>query len=180
MAQLPSPAMTDRRAHTPDRVGASVVPSASGPQPPDQIATAGELDLDRLPLAGITRRRIALVVAAVVTAWIVIAITRQVGEAAAATARAEQAAIENAELASEVSALERELQLIGRQPYILQQARAYGLGGAQEIPFELPPDTPPVAADAPGSATQRLGVSLERRSPLDSWLSVLFGPTPGD
>jgi cell division protein FtsB len=172
--------MTDRRAHTPDRVGASVVPSAPGLPPPPSDAVVGELDLDRLPLAGITRRRVALVVAAVVTAWIVIAITRQVGEAAAATARAEQATLENAQLAADVTALERELELIGRQPYILQQARSYGLGSAQEIPFELPPDTPPVAADAPGSATQRLGVSLERRSPLESWLSVLFGPTPGD
>jgi len=50
-----------------------------------------------------------------------------------------------------------------------------GLGGPDEIPFMLAADAPPLAADAPGSASVRVGADLERRSPLETWLALLFG-----
>ena len=55
-------------------------------------------------------------------------------------------------------------------------ARAYGLGGRKEIAFALAPDAPPLASDAPGSAGLRVGAAASRVSPLDRWLTLLFGP----
>ena len=39
--------------------------------------------------------------------------------------------------ASEIAGLERELERIQQQRFILQQARGYGLGGSKEIAFTL-------------------------------------------
>jgi len=142
---------------------------------PDTI-TRSEIDLAGLPVAGITRRRVAFLVAAFVTAWIVVVFARQVGEASAAATRAEMMRAANVELAGDLASLERELELIQRQDYILQQARAYRLGAPDEIPFTLSPDAPPLTADAPGSAAVRLGAGEPPISPLESWLSLLFGP----
>ncbi len=110
-------------------------------------------------------------------AWIVIAFARQVSEASAATARADDIASANAALRIEVSALERELDLIARQRYVEQQGRAYGLGGAREIAFTLEKDAPALPADAPGSAALRIGARADDVAPLERWLTVLFGPS---
>ena len=56
---------------------------------------------------------------------------RQVSEASAATARAEAMVAANAAQRTEIAGLERELERIQRQRFILQQARGYGLGGRQ-------------------------------------------------
>lgn len=160
----------------------------SGPDADDRPADAGssegasaaggppQLDLAGLPVAGITRRRMAFLAAAFVCAWIVVVFARQVGEASAATTRAEQMRLANAELAADVASLEQELELIQRQEYILQQARGFRLGAPNEIPFTLSPDAPPLTADAPGSASVRLGAGEPPITPLESWLSLLFGP----
>jgi hypothetical protein len=49
----------------------------------------------------------------------------------------------------------------------------------REIPFTLADDAPPLGPDAPGSAAVRLGAVADRRSPLESWLDLLFG-TPDE
>jgi cell division protein FtsB len=134
-------------------------------------------DLAALPIAGITRRRIGILACAMLGAWIVIAFARQVGEASAATARADDIASANAALRIEVGALERELDLIARQRYIEQQGRAYGLGGPREIAFTLEKDAPALPADAPGSAALRIGARTDDVAPLERWLTVLFGPS---
>jgi cell division protein FtsB len=134
-------------------------------------------DLSALPIAGITRRRMAILMSALLAAWIVVAFVRQVGEASDATARAEDIASTNAAMRIEVAALERELELIARQRYIEQQARAYGLGGSSETPFTLAADAPPLPDDAPGSAALRVGARPDAVSPLERWLTVLFGPS---
>jgi hypothetical protein len=77
----------------------------------------------------------------------------------------------------EVAAMERELDSIARQRFVEQQARAYRVGGAREIPFALAPDAPPLAENAPGSAAVRLGAEADSVSPLERWLTVLFGPS---
>ena len=143
---------------------------------PDAV---GRPDLDSLPVAGITRRRVAFVLATLLSAWIIVVFARQVGEATAASGKAQAAAAQNAVLTGDVAALQRELDRVSERAYILQQARAYGLGSAKETPFTLGPDAPPLSADAPGSADLRLGERVERRTPLESWLSLLFGPTEG-
>jgi hypothetical protein len=134
------------------------------------------VDLAGLPIAGLTRRRMAVIAAALLAAWIVVAFARQVSEASAAATRAQDIATGNAMLRLEVAAMERELDAIARQRFVEQQARAFRVGGAHEIPFALAPDSPALAADAPGSAAVRLGAEAEAVSPLERWLTVLFGP----
>jgi cell division protein FtsB len=123
----------------------------------------------------LTRRRIAIVVGALLAAWVVILFARQVGEASEAAARAESMRASTAALQAEVAALEEELALIQRQDYIEQAAREYRLGRADEVPFALADDAPALSADAPGSATVRLGTEREAPTPLDSWARLLFG-----
>lgn len=137
----------------------------------------GEPGLSALPIAGITRRRMSAAVATILAAWIVIVFVRQVSAAQAATERVAEIASGNIALRAQVASLEREFELIGRQRYIEQQARAYGLGSSREIAFTLARDAPPLPDDAPGSAAVRVGAETAHVSPLESWLTVLFGPS---
>jgi hypothetical protein len=143
----------------------------------DDRATVQAPDLAALPIVGITRRRVAILAGVMLAAWIVIVFARQVGEVSAASTRAENIASANAALRIEVSALERELDLIARQRYIEQQGRAYGLGGPKEIAFTLEDHAPVLPDDAPGSASLRVGAQSEHVAPLERWLTVLFGPS---
>lgn len=164
-------------------------PASDAPEPPQQREhDADDLDLDggpigavpdlsALPIAGITRRRMAAVMSGVLAAWIVIVFARQVGEASAATARVDDIALANADLRGQVASLEREMDLIRRQRYVEQQARGYGLGTAREVAFSLAADAPPLPDDAPGSAAVRVGSDLTEVTPLERWLTVLFGPS---
>ncbi|HEY6057707.1 MAG TPA: hypothetical protein VIV06_06710 [Candidatus Limnocylindrales bacterium] len=135
--------------------------------------------LDGLPVLGISRRRTAWALGAIVTVWIIWVFVRQVGSASAATARADAIRDENATLQGQVTALQAEMELIQKQAYIEQQARGYALGTPRERPFSLPANAPTPGPDAPGSAGARLGAQDARVTPLESWLSLLFGPPPG-
>ena len=108
-------------------------------------------------------------------AWIVIVFARQVSEAAAATGRAEAMIVSNDQRREQVAALERELERIGDRRYVLQQARGYGLGDTHEISFSLAAGAPSLPPNAPGSSSVRLGAPTST-SPLDRWLTLLFGP----
>ena len=59
---------------------------------------------------------------------------------------------------------------------IQQAARGYGLGRPAEIAFTLAADAPTLPDDAPGSAAVRVGATLGDVTPLERWLTVLFGP----
>jgi len=160
------------------------------PQPePDDLAPADDVAPDEqeasvparpalssLPVAGITRRRLSFLAGALISAWIVIVFARQVGDASAAAARVERDRAANAALAGQLAALERESELIQRQEWVVQQAHAYRLGRRGEIPFTLGAagDLP---ANAPGSAAVRLGADADADTPLEAWLSLLFGPS---
>jgi hypothetical protein len=132
-------------------------------------------NLADLPVAGLTRRRIAILLGALVAAWVIVLFARQVGEASDATARAVAMRSSNARMETQAAALQAELTLIQRQAYIEQAARGYRLGSSKEIPFVLAEDAAPLRADAPGSASVRLGTDTRRPSPLDSWSRLLFG-----
>jgi hypothetical protein len=155
----------------------------AGPDAPgelDATLVAGDrptVDLATLPIVGLTRRRMAMIASAMLATWIVIAFARQVAEASDAASRAQDIATGNAMLSLEVAAMERELDSIARQRFIEQQARGHGVGGADEIAFTLAADSPALAPDAPGSAAVRLGAEIEDVSPLERWLTVLFGPS---
>jgi hypothetical protein len=145
-----------------------------GPGDKEGSVPAGP-DLSSLPVAGITRRRLGFLAGALISAWIVIVFARQVGDASAAAARVEKDRAANAALAGQLAALERESELIQRQEWVVQQAHAYRLGRRGEIPFTLgaADALPP---NAPGSAAVRLGADAEADTPLEAWLSLLFGP----
>jgi cell division protein FtsB len=163
----PEPASGSTDSPRPERDSVPAAAAASG---------ASSISLADLPVAGLTRRRIGLLVGAVVAAWIIVLFARQVGEASEATGRADAMRVSNATLEADVAALTRELDTIQRQDYIEQQAREYRLGTTREIPFILADDAPPLAADAPGSAAVKLGAIVDRPTPLESWLNLLFGP----
>lgn len=149
--------------------------TASSDDDPEGRRTAA--DLAGLSIVGITRRRVAWASAAFVAIWIVVVFTRQVGDAQAAANRAVQLANDNQALAAEVAALERERDLIVEPNYVGQEARGKGLGTPKEIAFSLDPNVAPPVDGAPGSASARLGATAEHQTPLESWLSILFGPT---
>ena len=151
------------------------MPEAASPA--DSAPEPDGIDLAGLSIAGITRRRVAWAVAGLVAVWILVVFARQVSEATGAATRAEQIGRDNETLAAEVASLEHELQLIERPEYVSEQARAYGVGLPGEIAFTLDRRIGPPGPDAPGSASGRVGATIEQRSPLDSWLSLLFGPT---
>jgi cell division protein FtsB len=168
----------DRRAHPPTEPAEADKPENAATvtaDPADALGADG-IDLSSLSVAGITKRRVGFVAAALIAAWIVVIFARQASDGAAAAARADQIASDNAALAAEVASLERELRMIERPAYVAQQARAYDLGTDKEIPFTLDPSVPTPAPDAPGSASTRVGADEERSTPLESWLSLLFGP----
>ncbi len=158
---------------------APTAPEPVVPEPPAAPATPAAASalgtLADLPVAGLTRRRIAILIGALVAAWVIVLFARQVGEASEATARADAMRAANVRLETDVSALEDEVTLIQRQAFIAQAARAYRLGTPQEIPFTLAEDAPPLPDDAPGSAAGRLGTTTERPRPIDSWTRLLFG-----
>jgi len=57
----------------------------------------------------------------------------------------------------------------------LNGADAYDQWVTHEIPFTLAPGASPLPDDAPGSAVRRLGAA-PAVSPLERWLTILFGP----
>jgi cell division protein FtsB len=150
-------------------------PASTNQDPGDSLLARGR-DLAGLSVAGITRRRIAILMAALLCAWIVLALSRQVGEAADATNRARQLGAANQQLNAQIQTLTEERTLIQQQTYIEIEARAHGLGGRNERPFSLAADAPALAPDAPGSASAALGASPTVTGPLDAWLDLLFGP----
>ncbi len=139
-------------------------------------ATSAALPLEGFGVVGITRRRVAWLLAAIVATWVVIVFARQVGEASTASARAAEIQGQNADLSANVAALRREIDTIQQRPFVLQQARANGLGQPNERPFRLAAGSPPLPPDAPGSAVARLGSVGHHQTPLEAWLTLLFGP----
>lgn len=185
----PPPNVKDRRAASADesrhlarsaaRDDASAAdtgtPGAGGDPEPAPTGL-DRVDLSGLSVAGLTRRRVGWVAAGLVAVWIVIVFARQVGDATTAANRAAQLAVDNAALAAEVEALQGEVELIVRSEYVEQAARGQRFGAGREIPFTLDPSVPAPVDGAPGSASVRLGAEVQRRTPLESWLSTLFGP----
>jgi hypothetical protein len=167
---------SDRDPAAADRPDATRPDAAENPEDAPDTALSGRLDLAGLSIVGITRRRVGWASTAFVAVWIVVVFARQVGDAQAASNRAIQVAEDNAALAAEVQALEGELALIVQPEYVGIEARGVGLGNPKEIPFTLDPSVPSAVDGAPGSASVRLGAAADRRTPLESWLSLLFGP----
>jgi cell division protein FtsB len=175
-APLDAPRPLDRKPGRPDsRAEASARTVADAPAE-GSTPMPDVVDLSGLSVAGITRRRVGWIAAGLLSIWIVVVFARQVGDATTAANRAADMAIENAALAAEVEALRNEVAMIVEPAFVAQQARGHGLGTPREIPFTLDPSVPAPVDGAPGSASVRLGANDDRQSPLEVWLSLLFGP----
>ncbi len=150
-------------------------PEVPGRRAPGRLRPRGEAPLGELGIAGFSRARLAWLAGFLVLAWVAAGFVGQAGDASRAASRAASVREANAALEQQVSALRDEVALVEQPRWVAQQARAYGLGTAKEQPFVLAPNAPPLAANAPGSAARRLGTEQVQRSPLETWLDILFG-----
>lgn len=104
--------------------------------------------------------------------WLVLVFGRALTELNEATERAAAVGAESAALQARLEAGQRELELVQTDAFQAHQARAYGLGREGERAFALETGAPPapvvtpLGAEAPSPA----------RTPLQSWLVLLFGP----
>jgi hypothetical protein len=147
------------------------------PTPVEPPRERAEAALKSLPIAGVSRRRMGWLAGVVISFWIVAVFARQVGQASAAAARADEVRAENAALAVQVAALQHERDVVQQRSFIEFQARAFGLGSTQDQRFTLAANAPSLRPDAPGSASVRLAPAPTPQTPLDSWLALLFGPS---
>jgi hypothetical protein len=151
------------------------IPRPATPQPSQPEPRQGPLlDPATLPMPSLSRRRVVTVAGALVAALLALSFARQVGDATAASNHANDLRAGNAALQDEVARLQADLNHVQDPRFIVLEGRSFGLGGPQEIPFALAAGAPTLAADAPGSASVRLGAPA-RKSPIDAWLEVLFG-----
>jgi hypothetical protein len=163
-----------RDAPIPDRRLA--LPRPANPPSLEPSPTGGSFDPAALPMPTLSRRRVVTAAGILLAGWLAITFARQVGEASAATGRAEQLRAGNAALRDEIARLEADLMRVQDRAYILQQGRRVGLGSRGEVAFALGADAPSLPPDAPGSAATRLGARTDDQTPLEGWLTVLFGP----
>jgi hypothetical protein len=170
----------DRPTRRANDSGASAAPTrralprpVTPAEPPPELEP--RLDPASLPMPSLSRRRVVTVAGVLLAGLLTLSFVRQVGEASAAADRAEELRAANVGLRDDVARLQRDLYHVQDAHYIQLAGRAYGLGGKGEIPFALAAGAPALAADAPGSAAVRLGAPERPRSPLDAWLSLLFG-----
>jgi hypothetical protein len=153
------------------------MPRPATPQvAPREAATAPGIDPAALPMPALSRRRLVTAAGVIVATLLAMSFLRQVAAASDASSRADDLRAGNAVLQDQVARLQRDLGHVQDPRYILLAGRAYGLGGAREIPFALAAGASALPADAPGSASVRLGAPPLHRTPLDTWLEVLFGP----
>lgn len=125
-------------------------------------------------MPSLSRRRVVTAAGVLIAGLLALSFARQVGDATAASNHANDLRTGNAALRDEVARLQADLGHVQDSRFILLEGRAFGLGGPHEIPFALAAGASPLAADAPGSASVRLGAPPQR-SPIDAWLEVLFG-----
>ena len=140
-------------------------------EPPDEP----RLDPASLPMPSLSRRRVVTAAGVLVAALLTLSFVRQVGEASAASDRAEELRAANAALRDEVARLQGDLNHVQDERFIQLEGRAFGLGAKGELPFALAAGAPDLSEDAPGSAAVRLGAPAKPDNPLDAWLEVLFG-----
>ena len=173
----PEPTAPEPTADAPAHPRPLAEPTRFVGEPGPPLPTTVEAALRALPIKGINRRRISWIAAGAISIWVLAVFVRQVGDASAAQDRAATISAENATRAAAVAALVAEKELIQQPAYVAFTARAYGLGQSRgERPFVLAPGAPELPGDAPGSASLRVGLVVDDRTPLDSWLELLFGP----
>jgi hypothetical protein len=127
------------------------------------------------PSRGLSGRRIAVIVAGLVSLWLVGVFARQVGDATAAANQADQMRARNVAAAQDLTELQQELALIQQPAFVSSIARGYLLGSPREVTFTIDPNAPALPSNAPGSVGIRPVTTAETTSPVEAWLQALFG-----
>ena len=127
-------------------------------------------------MPSLSRRRVVTAAGVLLAGLLTLSFAQQVGEASAAADRAEGLKAANAQLRDDVARLQQDLGHVQDPRFVQIEGRAYGLGGKGEVPFALAAGAAEIAADAPGSASVRLGAPARPENNFDAWLEVLFGP----
>jgi hypothetical protein len=166
-------ARPDRSTTAPDAPQRRTLPRPTTPADPHEEPET-RLDPASLPMPSLSRRRVVTAAGVLLAGLLTVSFVQQVGEATAAADRAEQLRVANAALREDVARLQQDLSHVQDLHFIQLEGRAFGLGAKGEIPFALAAGATVLAADAPGSASVRLG-SARAHSNLDAWLGVLFG-----
>ena len=169
---VPTPQATSDRPRAQIAIPRPVTPP---PAPAEKASGGPALDPASLPMPSLSRRRVITVAGVLLAGLLTLSFARQVGEATAASNRAAELRAANAALRDDVARLERDLGHVQDLRFIRLEGRSFGLGGPREVPFALAGGAPPLTADAPGSASVRLGAVPRPASPLDAWLEALFG-----
>lgn len=178
-AFLREPAKAKSRNAVGDAAGPrKALPRPATPPPAPKPPAERTLDPASLPMPSLSRRRVVTAAGILVASLLALSFVRQVGDATAASDRATELRAANAALRDEVERLERDLDHVQDLRFIKQEGRSFGLGSKGELPFALAAGAPDLAADAPGSASVRLGVEPRPQTPIDAWLEVLFGAGP--
>lgn len=119
-----------------------------------------------------TRLQLGVVMGIVVALWFVLAFARTMSQLNEATTRTAGVRAENAALTQRLAAAQAEADLLQSDAYLRFAARSFGMGGAGERAFGLAPGAPSPAAMVPlGQST----AAQQQATPLDNWLSLLFG-----
>lgn len=108
----------------------------------------------------------------ILTAWLVVIFGRAIADSNALSQRQAQEEAVNAQLRAQVEQGRAEINFIKSDLFLQFQARAVGMGAAGENAFALEPNSPsprpltPLGSDRP---------QTETTTPLEDWLSLLFG-----
>jgi hypothetical protein len=113
---------------------------------------------------------LAWLLALLVAVFVAVSIGRVVVDAASAAQRVAQMREANAELKAQVDALSAEKQVVTSGVFVQVAGRGQGYGAANERAFGLLP-----GAARPTSLDPATSEDQGRGSPLDAWLTALFG-----
>jgi len=124
------------------------------------------------PGIGPGRSYLAVALMVIVAIWVVFMFGRALTQLNEATQRAVAVRTETIGLQDRLEQAQRELELVQTDAFLSLQARGYGMGEPGERAFGLEPGAPAPPQIVPlGGET----ASATGRTPLESWLRLLFG-----
>ena len=119
-----------------------------------------------------TGLQVGLVIGLVVAFWFVVAFGRTMADLSAATARTAAVRADTAALTQRLAEAQKESALLQSDAYLRFAARSFGMGREGERAFGLAPGAPPPAPMVPLGESVAAPAST---TPLENWLSLLFG-----
>ena len=122
------------------------------------------------------RTHVVLIVVGIIAVWLVFVFAGSIGDVDRATARQQQVTNEVNTIQARLNADKRELEIVQTDSFQGLQARAYGMGEPGEKIFSLPSDAPSPQPITPlGASSAAAPNATTAQTPLDAWLSLLFG-----